>query len=581
MNEFKKKCLTVYENGHPTLTDDEFDKTFGDTHKELGVKGKAKLPYWMGSLDKVRTQRSLNLWLRGVTKPLVAAAKIDGVSALYHNGKLYTRGNGEYGTDISKVLNYISLPRVDYTVRGELVMTTSAFQKYSHSSKNARNMVAGLLNRKEETRELLQDINFYSYEIVGLEMSPSEQYLKLQLDGFTVAAHEVTSSGKTFHELYDIIQDKNLDVGTDGVVLYVDTPYINAEKGNPKYAVALKKDLDVDTRIVQVKEVKWNTSKWAALKPVIVINPVELKGVVIHKTSGFNARYIFNNKINTGAILRIKRSGGVIPTIVDVLQPSTIPLQLPYENYTWHGVDIIVCEDTRGETIKKLLSTVSHVGLRNLSTATVTKLYDAGLTTLHDIIFANVDTLRHAGIGEKMAVKLITAINASFFEEGVSIVKLLGGSGLLGYGLGENIVQKLFISIPKFMRRKSLSLGDVMAVSGMGPVRAKMVVEYYPEAMAHIGSLLKSGVHIVFPNSQTVESPEEKIPKYVFSGFRDSDLEVRLDVYSSVSGKTDYLVVKSHDMNSAKIEKAKKLGVEIIALDELKTKLNLSSAKGK
>ena len=603
MENFKKECIQAYEDGHSKLTDAEFDRVFGDNHEEFGFEGKVMLPFWMGSLDKVRTQHALDNWLGPDTeKNIFVSAKIDGVSALYHDGKMFTRGNGKYGQDISKVLKYLNLPNVKYTVRGELAIKQNVFiEKYKSTTKKgdqiegfktARNMVAGLLNRKYDGYELY-DITFYAYEIVGKTLRPSEQYFTLNKDGFTVPVHVSLTGPQNFDDLYNSIFNKELETETDGIVIVIDDPYIQPTKGNPKFAIALKKDFDDDTRVVNVKEVEWNISRWRLYKPVVIIEPIDIKGVTITRTSGFNAKYIFNNKINTGSILRIKRSGDVIPTIVDVLLQSDSPSLPPVEKYIWNGVDLVAPKDTQEENIKKIVGVVSCLGIKHLNRATVTKLYEAGFTSLLKVIMAGKDEFVSAGIGEKMSIKITTSIYSLFFVRGVDVVKLMSASGCFGYGIGNKMVQLLFEFIPNFMITESVSRNEMVAIPGFSGKRAVIVEKNYKNALDYLHLFTKNGVKIVFPTMkvvteiQTQDSHKTEIQtqdshngilkcNFVFTGFRDPVLEAKLDVFPAVSGKTDYLVVKSTDLKTTKISKAKKLGVKIITLAELQSKLNLT-----
>lgn len=590
MENFKKSCVKSYENGYPKITDQEFDRFFGD-NEDARTKGKVKLPFWMGSLDKIRDQCKLDNWLEKDTrKNIFLSAKIDGVSGLYHQGKMYTRGNGEYGEDVSKVLKYLNLPEVNYTVRGEIVIKKKVFDEKYSSFKNARNMVAGLLNRKDECGEL-NDISFYAFEIVGKKQRPSEQYIKLQKDGFTVPIHLSLSGPQNFDILYNYIFDQELETETDGVVVAVDLPYTQPTKGNPKFAMALKKDPYSETAVTVVKDVEWNISKWRVYKPVVVIDPVELKGVTIARTSGFNAKYIFDNKINVGSIIRIKRSGGVIPTIVDVLSQSAKPSIPPIKEHIWSGVDLVAPADTQEEGIKKLMNVVKCLGIKHLSIATVEKLYEAGFNTLLKVVFAGKEGFISAGIGNKMSEKITTFIRFLFFEKGVDVVSLLGASCCLGYGIGVKMIQLLFEYIPEFMVKGSVSKNEIAVIPMFGEKRAIIVEENYRKSLEYLHMFSKEGVKLLFPRVKAVseththdshasenETQDDTCNgllgcRYVFTGFRDPILEEKLDVFSAVSGKTDYLVVKSIDLKTTKTAKAKKLGIKIITLDELKDKL--------
>lgn len=576
MENFKKACVEAYENGCPKITDAEFDRTFGDNRVEIGTEDKVKLPFWMGSLDKIRTQRALDNWL-GDDKNIVASAKIDGVSGLYHEGEMFTRGNGEYGKNISKVLKYLNLPVVEYTVRGEIVMKKNTFREKYGSFKNARNTVAGLLNRKDEGDELY-DITFYAYEIVGKKLKPSEQYFKLREDGFAVPLHLLLSGRQNFDDLYDPFRD--LEYETDGVVVTIDLPYTQPTEGNPKFAAALKKDFNEDTRIAYVKRVEWNISKWRMYKPVVVIEPVELKGVKITRTSGFNAKYIFDNKINAGSIIRLKRSGGVIPTILDVLSRSDSPSVPPVETLRWVGVNLMAPENTPEEGVKKLTDTVSYLGIKHLNRATAAKLYEAGFTTLLKVVFAEKKGFLSAGVGEKMAEKITASIHSLFFIDGVDVSKLLTASCCFGSGIGEKIIRLLFDHIPEFMIKKSVSRNEMVAIPGFGRKRVDIIEENYEKALEYLRTFSINGVKILFPRrvAATNDAPDGySKARYAFTGFRDPELESKLDVFDAVSKKIDYLVVKSVDLKTTKIAKAKKLEIKIITLDELRNALAVES----
>jgi len=119
-------------------------------------KSKVKLPYEMWSMDKIKPDtEALKKWTKDYKGPYVLSCKLDGISALYttedDEAKLYTRGNGKIGQDISYLIPYLQLPKTkDITIRGELIIPKQVFKdKYSKTFSNARNMVAGLVNQKK------------------------------------------------------------------------------------------------------------------------------------------------------------------------------------------------------------------------------------------------------------------------------------------------------------------------------------------------------------------------------------------------------------------------------------------------
>ena len=178
----------TYENNLPDQISDAvfdslvsiYEKQTGLKYKEIGAApsgNKETLPYYMGSLDKakgVSALKDITDYLSKFPGDKVLEDKIDGNSGLYLvryiDGKLirklYTRGNGYIGTDISHLLNFISIPipEFDIVVRGELVLPLNAFKSYNASAsgpdskslnpgqgsvlKNARNAGSGVLKLK-------------------------------------------------------------------------------------------------------------------------------------------------------------------------------------------------------------------------------------------------------------------------------------------------------------------------------------------------------------------------------------------------------------------------------------------------
>jgi len=82
--------------------------------EEIGApisKDKVKLPYFMASLDKIKPSTdAVSVWKKKYPGPYVLSDKLDGVSGLLvrfkNNFKLFTRGDGSKGQDISYLISY-------------------------------------------------------------------------------------------------------------------------------------------------------------------------------------------------------------------------------------------------------------------------------------------------------------------------------------------------------------------------------------------------------------------------------------------------------------------------------------------
>ena len=168
-----------YYNHSPVLSDNQFDiiKNFIDTKfpkskvtKEVGAeveRNKVLLPFEMASMDKIKPDTgALAIWCQKFIGPYVLSCKLDGVSGLFSNSKLFTRGNGTVGQEVSHLIPYLGLlakNNENIAIRGEFIMSKQVFQtKYANKFANIRNMVAGIINSKTIT-EAVKDLEFVAY----------------------------------------------------------------------------------------------------------------------------------------------------------------------------------------------------------------------------------------------------------------------------------------------------------------------------------------------------------------------------------------------------------------------------------
>ena len=112
------------------------------------------------------------------------SCKLDGVSGLYstenEEEKLYTRGNGLVGQDVSNLIKYLNLPKEkDIVVRGEFIISKKVYSK-KYPDKNARTIVSGIINSKKQVVSKYKDIDFVAYELIKPELKPSEQLKYLE-----------------------------------------------------------------------------------------------------------------------------------------------------------------------------------------------------------------------------------------------------------------------------------------------------------------------------------------------------------------------------------------------------------------
>lgn len=316
--------------------------------------GKVKLPYQLGSLDQVDVGEITD-WVGNWSlqdEPMLITDKLDGTSAMVvydEKGDLqiaYSRGNGVEGADITRhIRKFASVPKnVDrkMVVRGEVIIPKHHWEevkqlvktKSGALYKNPRNCVAGLMNAEKNVPVVYQTLRFVAYDILGDNTRNKEGMLReLSVRGFdipycdTMLGRELTDDTlalylnkrreKTVYEIDGLVIDVN-DISKREQM----NP--TRETLNPAYAIKYKVADASNLVHAEVIGVEWNVSKHGYLKPRIKIKPVELVGVTVQYCTGFNAKFVYDNKIQPGSIIAITRSGDVIPYCTRVVDPGPL-----------------------------------------------------------------------------------------------------------------------------------------------------------------------------------------------------------------------------------------------------------------
>ena len=565
-------------------------------------ENRIKLPYWMGSASKITPdeQKELDRWLKkNPSEECVISEKLDGVSGTFThiNGKykLYTRGDGEIGADVSYLIQYIkSIPRVNenISVRGELIIKKSIFEeKYyddgnnnvekspnCHLYKNARNMVVGLVGAKT-IRNGLQDIEFIVYEIIGDNTmpKPSDQMSTLKKLGFTTAISNIAVIQNNMDDLIHIHNKfkKKSEYDIDGIIIQSNVSYDRNTNGNPSYLFAFKVNSEESIFPTTVLDIEWSVSSWGQIVPVAIIDPIKLPGNTIKRVTVSNAGLMKSKGIGPGAIINVTRSKEVIPFIVSV---STIceEFKWPDIEYEWdeNGVhlNVVNADEKILELMRvKMFAKFFHkMGIKHVSRQTITKLYSHGFDTLLKIIAVKEkDLVKIDGIQEKSAERIVTNIRDGL--KGVKAPELLGACGVFGFGVGRKRVIALMADIPDLLSTSKKGLKKrVLKVEGFSEIMADKVVENIDYAIQFIDEISKYVSYV----DDTRVSDVLVGKKFVFSGFRSKELEKHIQdrggkTVTSVSKKTSGIIVASKNVKSTeKVEKSISLGISVYTKDE-------------
>ena len=553
------------------------------------INNKVKLPYFLGSQDKIKDDvKILDKWKKKYNNPssYLISEKLDGISCLivYNNDniKIYTRGNGIYGQNITHLKDIIKgLPilKTKIAVRGELIINKENWLKISHKGSNARNIVAGFVNAKTIDKEIAKYIEFVVYDVLDPRTKIEEALITANNYKFNVVKYIIVNELKV-NELYDLYKTwkKESNYEIDGLVITHNDLYKLKSGENPKYSFAFKSLAIHDETIVTVKDIEWNVSKDKYLKPIVKFDEIKLNGVKIKQATGFNADYINKNTIGIGSKIVIIRSGDVIPHIKEVLSTSTNNKPLfPSVPYKWNGKDIIldIDEKNREQDIKSYTFFMKSLDIKGVGEGIITKLYDNSFDTLIKIInITKADLLKIEGFKDKSANNIITSLNTIKTK---NCLELMTASNLFGRGMGE---KKLTLILNKYPficnnQKKALEIKkeDIITINGMGEKTSSLFITNLNEFYKFYNSL-----NIVPIIETKIEKPitinnKYKNNIYVFSKIRDHDLEKEIKanggtIASAVSHKTTLLIVKSYDDDTVKVKTARELNIPIITYDE-------------
>ena len=617
LSNILKVANDVYYNEDKSiLTDNEYDiiKEFlalkfpnNVIIEEIGApiqgKNKVNLPFEMASMDKIKPDSgALKGWIEKYTGPYVLSCKLDGVSGMYicdnaGKYKLYTRGNGLIGQDVSHLIKSLKLPKMEkgMAVRGEFIIPKSVFiSKYNSEFANARNLVSGMINRKS-VDEKTKDLHFVVYEVIHPQMKPSEQLQVLAKTHFETVLYKIETA-LTNELLSDLLLEwrKNYDYEIDGVIVSNDAIYPRVH-GNPDHSFAFKMVMSDQVAEAKVIDVLWEASKDGYLKPRVRIEPIQLAGVRIEYATGFNGKFIEDNNIGIGAIIVMVRSGDVIPYIKSITVPAE-KAKMPSVPYVWNKthVDVLLENPNEDKTVqeKNVAMFFTSLEVDGLAKGNIKKLFLMGKTSVSSILqmtvsdFENVD-----GFKEKMAAKIHGSIQEKIQK--ASLLDIMVASGKMGRGLGERKTKPILNKYPDILTSMQTSEEKeqmLKQIDGIGNENAREFVKNIPAFLEFLKECkledklqsVKESViedeHMNTNNTNNTNKTNNPLfgKKIVMTKIRDKEIidyikqNPGISMEDSMKKDIFILIVKSKEDKSNKTAFAEKNGIQIMTADEFK-----------
>ena len=552
------------------------------------VKVKAKLPFYMGSLQKVRSAEDLAKWSEKYPGPYSVSEKLDGASLElgYIDGrltKLYSRGDGTIGQDISYLAQHLDVPqkiskRGEVWIRGEGMISLSRFKQWSSEFKNPRNMASGLTNRKTQ-HEAHGDLQVLCYRMLSPQMPMEKGFDELHELGFLVPRTRLIKKLEV-GELRTLMKTWRTKgkFEIDGLVIAQDKLVTDKPSlGGPANAVAFKDWEQDDSAVTIVEKVEWNLTRHGILFPRIVIKPVELRGTTVTHLSGKTAKFIVYNGIDTGAQIRVRRAGDVIPDLTEQDIIKKVRAKLP-PDCTWDKNKVQITPNARNEQdtdrmrVLRLQHTFVTLGIDDLKAATLQNLIGNGYDSVTRILALSASPAKFAvAYGSRTGSKVADQIQ-QVLKTPQAAALLMDASGSFGKAIGTRKAQMAISKYPNLLKMAATeTVNDIantlLDVPGYHETTANQVAVGLPKFIKWLKLTGFKPITI----SKKVSGPL-KGQVFCFTGFRDKEQAARIismggEYSDSLSTKTTVLVAS--DMTSTKVQVAKKRGITIMPRDKL------------
>ncbi len=540
--------------------------------------------------------------------------KMDGlaVSLQYEEGVLMrgaTRGDGYTGEDITQNLRTIrqiplQLPEpVTLEARGEVYMNKTAFEQLNRQREeqelpvfaNPRNAAAGSVRQLDPRLAAARPLRIFVYGLGEHELDQKTQAeLLVYLDRLRLPVNPNYALCTGPDQVWEYClrwQDKRheLPYETDGIVIKVNLLELQKSLGStarsPRWAVAYK--YPPEEKATRVIDIRVNVGRTGAITPVAILEPVTLSGTTVQRASLHNEDFIAEKGVMIGDTVSVHKAGEIIPEILGVIKDKRtgnekkfkMPRKCPScdsDTFRLSGEAARRCLNPicPAQLVEKLVHFASRraMDIEGLGPAVAEMLYRKKLVRdVGDLYYLRTDQLIDLDrMAEKSASNLMSAIENS---KSNPLRRLLFGLGI--NFVGEKAARLFAEKFGHMNRIRAATAEELNAIPEIGPKITEAVVSFFgmSETETVLDKLEQAGVNFSEPIEPGREAESSPLAgkTFVFSGSLEAYTREQAaalvegrggKVSSSVSGKTDYLIVG--DEPGSKLDKARNLGVQVL-----------------
>jgi DNA ligase (NAD+) len=538
-----------------------------------------------------------------------------------------TRGDGIKGDDVTAnvrtiksiplVLNSSNIPS-EFDIRGEIILTHKAFEKMNKERvsngdepfANPRNAASGTLKMQKSFEVAKRGLDCFLYLLIA-ENNNVSHFENLELArswGFKVPQYS-----KICHSLDEVLDfikywDKerhNLPFDIDGVVIKVDSIRQQEQLGftakSPRWAISYK--FKAEQVVTTLLNISYQVGRTGAITPVANLKPVQLAGTTVKRASLHNADQIALLDLHENDQVLVEKGGEIIPKIVGVQKSQRSLFAKPVEYITHCPECKTQLQRMEGEAkhfcpnekscppqIKgKIEHFVSRdaMNIDSLGEGKIELLFDKNLVRnvadLYNLKYGQLLGLekeiispdsgkpRKISFKEKTVDNILNGIEAS---KNVPFERVLFALGIRN--IGEVAAKKLAQAFHDIDSLMNVIIEQLSEVHEIGDIMAKSVVQYFADKdnKEIIQRLKNAGIKMKIEGNENIVVSQILFGKSVVvsgsfsSPARRKELENLIEInggkVSETVSKNIAFIIAGENMGPTKLQKATKLGIQIL-----------------
>ena len=549
----------------------------------------------------------------------VTELKIDGLSlSIHYDSGLFTRGvtrgDGLRGEDVtSNVRTIRSVPLKlragsnklgrEIEVRGEAYLARRIFERINAKREeqgeprfaNPRNAAAGAIRQLDPAIVSRRRLDMFAYDVLAGERKPFASHWAalewLESAGFRVNKNrQLCRSIEEVIEFCNQMEAKRDELGyeIDGVVVKVNSTAMQDEFGAtgkaPRWAIAYKYPARQAT--TKVNDITVQVGRTGALTPVAMLEPVQLGGVTVSRSTLHNEDEIQRLGLRIGDWVLIERGGDVIPKVLKVVESKRtgkekkfrMPAVCPVcggrvSRPEGEAVSRCVAADCPAQLIGRLLHFASRRALRieglgfALAEQLIAKKMVRDVADLYDLKLDDLTSLER--MAKKSASNVLEQIRASKSRD---LWHLIYGLGIRH--VGERTAGILARDFGSLERLGNATVEELDEIHEIGLTMAQSIRDWFDDpGNARLCERLRAAGVRTEIEKQAHESVDQKFADKQFvltgtlPGMTRDEARALIEAHggrvtSSVSKKTDFVLAGAEP--GSKFDKANQLGVTVI-----------------